>query len=126
MNGLRRFMFGRYGSDVLNLVLVISAFVISFIGFPFSFVISIILVVFAFYRMFSRNIYKRQMENAAFLKTVYRVRSFFTGFKSRLRERKYYKYYKCVSCGTKMRVPRGKGKIRITCPKCGEKFERKT
>ena len=123
MNGLRRFMYGRYGGDVLNIVLIISAFVISIIHFPFSFVVSIALIVIAFYRMFSRNIYKRQMENAAFLGAVFKIKNFFTGFKKRIQDRKYYKYYKCNSCGTKMRVPKGKGKIRITCPNCGKQWK---
>lgn len=126
MNGLRRFMYGRYGGDVLNLVLIIAAFVISLIGFPYAFVISIVLIIIAFYRMFSRNIYKRQMENAAFLGTVFKVKNFFIRVKKRFKDGKYYKYYKCNSCGTKLRVPKGKGKIRITCPKCGEQFEKRT
>ena len=86
MNGLRRFMYGRYGGDVLNIVLIIAAFVISVIGFPFSFVVSIAIIVIAFYRMFSRNIYKRQMENAAFLRAVFKVRNFFTGFKKKIQD----------------------------------------
>lgn len=72
------------------------------------------IVVFAFYRMFSRNIYRRQAENQKWL-----------NFWARLKDRNH-RYFCCPYCKQRVRVPRHKGKINIRCPRCGEKFIRKT
>ena len=126
MNWLRRFMYGRYGSDPLNFVVLGAALVISFLTFPFSGYIAIALIIYAFFRMFSRNIYKRQAENAAFMKFINKWFSIFKYDRARAQEKKYYKFYKCPSCKQQLRVPKGKGKILITCPQCKTKFYKKT
>ena len=126
MNRFRRFMYGRYGEDLLNFFIIIVALVFSFLRFPFSYVVSWVLIGITIYRTFSKNIYKRQRENAKFMSILYKISNFFIGIKNYFSSRKHFRFYKCPECGTKMRVPKGKGKIRITCPECGTKFEKKT
>ena len=79
----------------------------------------------AYFRMFSRNISARAQENGAFLNLWRRVKGFFTGLSARLRDRQH-RYYRCPQCRQQLRVPRGKGKIVITCPRCRHEFTRKT
>ena len=130
MNKLRqwlfRFMAGRYGIDKLNMVLLTVAAVILFINTFLQMFIHIPLLGFALallswgltgyamFRCFSRNTYRRYEENRKYLRLV-----------ERLKDRKH-RYYDCPRCRQTVRVPRGKGKISITCPKCREKFIRKT
>lgn len=120
--GFRRFMQGRYGGDKLNIALIwisFGAFVISQF-FPFAVVKIVLLLVYygllgwAIFRMLSRNTYKRYQENRKYLQ-----------FLERIKDREH-KYFDCPRCRQPVRVPRGKGKIAITCPKCKEKFIRKT
>ena len=78
------------------------------------------------FRMFSRNVYRRQQENGAYLRQRYKVTSAWRGAVDRWHQRRDYRFYKCPSCRTRLRVPRGKGKINIVCRKCGTSFQRKT
>ena len=119
---LQRFMMGRYGTDKLNMVILGSGVVISlvsvFIRIPFfSLVMTTVsygLMFWAIFRCFSRNTYKRYRENRRFLMLVDRIKD------------REHKHFECPKCRQPVRVPRGKGKIAITCPKCKEKFIRKT
>ena len=128
---LRRFMYGRYGSDQLNMAILVAAVLVSLtnsvltvflrestvysgIVAPILSVIVYGLLIYSFFRMFSRNIYKRQRENRRF-----------TQLWMRLKDRNN-RYFRCPNCKQTVRVPRGRGKICIRCPKCGEKFTRKT
>ncbi len=123
---IRRFMSGRYGSDQLNWVLILLVFALSILNnLLFVILRSPILygalsvlytsvVVFAFYRMFSRNIALRQKENQRWL-----------AFWAQMKDRNH-RYFRCPHCKQRVRVPRHKGKISIRCPRCGEKFIRKT
>jgi DNA-directed RNA polymerase subunit RPC12/RpoP len=123
-------MYGRYGSDGLGLALIIISIALSvvtmFIPVPFIGLVSLAPLFFCIYRMFSRDISRRQRENYTFRRFCYKVKGFFTGFKSRTAQRKLYRFYACPHCGQKVRVPRGKGAIRVKCPKCGAKFSKKT
>ncbi len=121
-SGLRRFMMGRYGTDRLNMVILSAALVIVLV---YSFlpngmvklvlwVISYILMFWSIFRMLSRNTYKRYDENRRFLQCFDQIKD------------RHHRYYNCPKCRQRVRVPRGKGKIAITCPKCREKFVRKT
>ena len=120
--GLRNFMVGRYGTDKLNMVILsaglaaclISAFVDSVKVNLLLTALSYGLMVWALFRSFSRNTYKRYQENRKFLQ-----------FFDRLKDRDH-RYYDCPKCRQVVRVPRGKGKIAITCPKCKERFVKKT
>ncbi|MDR0813270.1 MAG: hypothetical protein LBO63_04630 [Oscillospiraceae bacterium] len=128
-NFLQNLFRGRYGPDHLNVALIILVFVLEIIaGFLKIFhLLAIAVLVIAFLRMFSRNIYARRRENDRFLiywipiktKTKKKYRQF--------RDRKLFNFYKCPSCGVTLRIPKDKerGRIEITCPKCGERFKKK-
>ena len=119
---MRRFMAGRYGSDKLNTFLLVTGVVTSLTAafVPFApiklimVIISYILLFISIFRLLSRNTYRRYRENRKFLQMVERFRD------------RQHRYYDCPRCRQQVRVPRGKGKISITCPKCKEKFIRKT
>lgn len=120
--GLRHFMMGRYGTDKLNMMLLVAALAVCIVGMFFQMppvnllltVISYALMGLAIFRMLSRNTYKRYQENRKYLMLL-----------QRLKDREH-RYYDCPRCRQQIRVPRGKGKIAITCPKCKEKFVKKT
>ncbi len=120
--GLRRFMAGRYGTDRLNMVIlgagVVSCVVAMFVRVPvvnlLLTVLAYALMIWAMFRTLSRNTYQRYQENRKFC-----------AFFDRLKDRTH-RYFDCPRCRQCIRVPRGKGKIAITCPRCGERFIRKT
>lgn len=123
LNFFRRFMQGRYGTDKLNLALLVAGLVFSILSYfligvtPLNLLLTLISYIFlglSLFRSFSRNIYKRYEENRKFLLIFQRLRD------------KEHRYYDCPRCRQQVRVPRGKGKISITCPKCKEKFIKKT
>lgn len=122
-------MWGRYGNDNFNQFLLAVAFVsllISFFGGGLFYLVATVVMVYAYFRMFSRNISKRSAENQQFLKQKLKVRAFFTKKKKELAERKVYHIYRCPNCRQKIRIPRGKGKIAIRCRKCGNEFIKKS
>ena len=116
---MARLMSGRSGVDQLGLFLLIFSVVLNLIGsltkLPILQALAYIPLFLTFYRTFSRNVSKRYQENQRF-----------TQFFARIKGRKTYCYFKCPSCKTQVKVPRGKGTIRITCPSCKEKFVKKT
>ena len=120
--GLRSFMSGRYGSDRLNMVILCAGLVASILSSLFRnlnarmifLVLSYALMIWAIFRSLSRNTNKRYQENRRFLMIF-----------DRLKDRNN-RYFNCPKCRQTVRVPRGKGKISITCPRCREKFIRKT
>lgn len=126
-------MMGRNGADALNRMLSIVVLVLLVVGL---FVrgrgatalssIALVLLIYIYFRMFSRNIYQRQKENGAYLRLRYRVTSGVRGMVDRWHQRKDFRFFKCPACRTRLRVPRGKGKINIVCRKCGTSFQRKT
>lgn len=120
--GLRRFMQGRYGNDKLNMVILGTGLVLVLV---YTFIpnvtaklvlwaLSYALMIWAIFRSLSRNTYRRYQENRKFLQ-----------FFERLKDREH-RYFECPRCRQTVRVPRGKGKISISCPKCKEKFVRNT
>lgn len=125
---------GRYGIDKLNTAMIFSALAVSVINvlvpdvtasYIFS-IISTALIVFTVFRMFSKNYTKRHMELQWYLKTEISVKQWWWGVRAKflnLKEKSKYRYYTCPRCLQKLRVPKGKGKIRVTCTKCGNKFE---
>ena len=118
----RNFMVGRYGTDKLNMVILCAGLAVCFVSAFFHnpkvnlllTAVSYGLMFWALFRSFSRNTYKRYQENRKFLQ-----------FFDRLKDRDH-RYYDCPKCRQVVRVPRGKGKISITCPRCREKFIKKT
>ena len=123
-------MMGRYGMDQLNLALVLGAFGLEVVSiFTLHAILStaaFALLIWELVRTFSRNIAARRRENEKFLRITARVRAFFAGFRASMNDRKTHRIYRCPSCGQKVRVPKHRGRVRITCPQCGAKFERKT
>ena len=129
LNWLRRVMMGRYGVDQLGFFLLAAAMVLAMISsrwgiWPLWF-LEILLLALAYFRVFSRNISARAQENGAFLNFWRRVKGFFSGISTRLRDRSH-RYYRCPQCRQQLRVPRGRGKIVITCPRCRYEFTKKT
>ncbi|HLR34819.1 MAG TPA: hypothetical protein VK071_05760 [Tissierellales bacterium] len=122
MNWLKRFMAGRYGLDQLSVVLIIVNFLISILLMFFNSrilnILSMILLIIVFYRVLSKDIAKRYQENMKFLSIWNPMKNKVVNKVKQIKNLKNYKYYKCPSCKQKIRVPRGKGKISITCPKC--------
>jgi predicted RNA-binding Zn-ribbon protein involved in translation (DUF1610 family) len=120
-----RFMQGRYGSDQFNrflMILALVCFVVSLFGAGIFYVIGIGILVYAYFRMLSKNVYKRREENNVYMRYEYRVRQRFASWKRDMSQRRTHHIYKCPSCRQKIRIPRGKGKIEIRCPKCGRTF----
>ena len=119
---LRGFMAGRYGTDKLNMVILSVGLAVSLLSVFVQYapvnlllvVLSYGLMIWAIWRTLSRNTYKRYQENRKFLQVI-----------NRLKDRRN-RYFDCPKCRQMVRVPRGKGKISITCPRCHEKFIRKT
>ena len=126
---LQRFMMGRYGNDHFNRFLMIVAMVclvISFVGPNLFYTIGLLVMIYAYYRMFSRQIYKRAAENQKYLQKEMKVRGLLQRKKNEFSQLKDFHIYKCPQCKQKIRVPRGRGKIAITCRKCGNEFVKKS
>lgn len=123
---LERFMAGRYGIDPFGQFTLITTIILMLIAsFTRSGILSSlswVLFFYTYFRMFSRNVYKRAAENQAYLNKTYKLRNWFTRQKSILAQRKTHHIYRCPSCRQKIRIPRGKGKIEVRCPKCGTTF----
>lgn len=124
-----RFMSGRYGSDQLNLTMVIGALVVTTIGslsgIYFLTLAADALLILAIFRMFSKDRYRRAHENQVYLEKTQGVRRAVTEWVSRVKNSKKYHYYTCPKCKQRLRVPRGVGNITITCKNCGTKFDKK-
>ena len=126
---LYRFMMGRYGNDQFNRFLMILAmicFILSLFRVPGVYLIGLLCLIYAYFRMLSRNTYKRSLENNKYLQYEYKVKRWFAAVKRNMQQRKTHHIYKCPSCRQKIRIPRGKGKIEIRCPKCGQTFMKKS
>lgn len=126
---LYRFMQGRYGNDQFNRFLVVVSMVtllVSAFTRPFFYTISLALLVYTYFRMFSKNYYKRSEENRKYLQMTAGLRSWWAGKKSMWQQSRTHHIYRCPSCRQKIRVPRGKGKIEIKCPKCQTLFVKKS
>ena len=129
-----RFMAGRYGTDQLNKFLSIVSLVFMVAAVVFNgtrisqliWIIAFVLLVIVYVRMLSRNVYKRSDENNRFLRIRYSAAGKLKMLHERWVQRKDYKFFTCPSCRTALRVPRGKGQIRIVCRKCGTSFTGKT
>lgn len=136
---LFQFMQGRYGMDDFGKFLLIASMVILLLSnfrlFRILYILAMLLLVYTWFRIMSKNIFKRQQENQRYLtlrnklsskksKTAYQE-----SFKWRKRnntqqnhENLQYNFYRCRNCGQTVRVPKGKGTIKITCPSCGNSF----
>ena len=130
---MMRFMVGRNGNDQLNLflyavdaVLLIAATLIGGQVGRWMWVAVLALLGYIYFRMFSRNLTKRREENGKFLRMLYSVQAGLKIRREKWVQRKDYKFFTCPSCKTTLRVPRGNGKIKIVCRKCGNSFTGKS
>lgn len=128
-----RFMAGRNGNDQLNLFLLLLDIVLLLIAGIFAgslgqyiYPLVILLLGYAYFRMLSRNVYKRREENGKYLRLRYKLMANYRVRHERWIQRKDYKFFTCPSCKTTLRVPRGHGKIKIVCRKCGSSFTGRT
>ena len=131
---LIRFMQGRYGIDQLSKFLLITGLAVVLLSAFFGeTAVSMLLyifgwgvVIYCYFRIFSRNVQKRYAENQAYLMKTYKIRNWFQNQKNIWQQRKVYHSYTCPSCKQKIRIPKGKGKIEVRCPKCGTTFIKKS
>lgn len=127
---LARFMVGRYGPDQLAQFLIGVSFVFLVVGIfirkPWVDLLAFLCLIVCYFRMFSKNIGKRYQEEQAFERIKFRVTEKFQKFRFKWKEKKEYHIYKCPNCGQKIRIPRGKGRISIHCPKCSTDFIKKS
>ena len=127
---LMRFMSGRYGNDQLNRFLLIASIVLVFAtlfsGIEIFWYIGIVLLTITYMRMFSRKIQKRYAENQKYLQIIGPISGWFKLRIKHLKQRKTHRFFKCPSCQQKVRVPKGKGMICITCPKCRTQFQKRS
>ena len=129
-NRLQQFMADRYGVDALGYALLFVSIVLylltRFFDLPFLSLIGCILLVWTMYRVLSKDIQRRHQENQRFLGFFRRGGKSAAVRQERLRQSREYKFFLCPGCKNRLRVPRGKGKIQITCPRCGHRFCGKT
>lgn len=126
-NKMLTFMMGRNGMDALSNALSWTAIIVMGISFFLPkqelrqavSLIALAVLIYAYSRILSRDIAKRRQENAAFLR-------FFSQGKLRFQQRKTHKFYRCPQCKATLRVPKGRGKIQITCTCCGNQFIKRT
>ena len=133
---VRRFLYnffrGRNGFDTIakfTWALTFAAILVSLFGGWVGLIadtLASVLMVYTLFRVLSRNVYRRMEENQRFLDATSGIRGWFRNQRTRFSQRKEYKFFTCPTCHTLLRVPRGKGKIQITCRKCGNRFAGKT
>ncbi len=130
-NGIARWMYGRNGYDELSLALSFVALFlvllsyIPHVGFVFS-ILALAVMLWSVLRTFSKNIPRRRRELAFYYKIKNAPRRSRQLRKNKKRDRKTHRYFKCPKCRSVLRVPRGKGEIIVTCPRCGERTKKKT
>ena len=128
-NAIQRFMYGRYGTDQLNLALLILYLVLYLVSALFRLEIlywlSLAVLFLLLFRTLSRNAARRRAENAKFLQVAGPVIRWLR-FQRTAHRDKEHRYFKCPNCGQQLRVPRGKGKITVTCRSCGASFEERS
>ncbi|MCD8050092.1 MAG: hypothetical protein LUE89_00230 [Clostridiales bacterium] len=135
-NFFSRLMYGRYGSDQLNLFLLGAWLVCYLLAILFNalgigilnticYIVAYVAIIYSIFRMFSRNYDKRRRENDWYLAKVGPILHGFRQKRAQMRD-KDHKYFRCPSCGQTLRVPKGKGKINVRCRNCGASFQKKT
>ncbi len=126
---------GRQGIDNLSIAMVVLSTILS--QFPYTWILSYAIFALAIFRAFSRNTFKRQLELQKFnvladpvwrflKKTFSNIRGLFTTERMKWNQRKSYVFFKCIKCGKTLRLPRGKGKLQVKCPTCGDETVRRT
>jgi len=123
-------MIGRYGPDHLNVAMIVVSLALSLLNAVLNFApimyLSYVILALVLFRMLSRNLVRRRAENDRFIRYWWPVRTKAGRTVANIKHRKTYRFLKCPGCDNTLRIPKGKGKLQITCPKCGERFIRKT
>ena len=128
-SAFQRLMYGRYGNDQLNMALLVLylalflAYVLT--DFELLYWLSFALLAVSLFRLLSRNHARRRAENAKFLRVAGPALQWLR-LQRTIRRDKEHRYFRCPNCGQQLRVPRGKGKITVTCRSCGAVFEKKS
>lgn len=126
----RKFMIGRYGADQLSRVYLVATLILLVLsmitGVQLFYIVALVLLVYMYYRMFTKNVAKMYAQNQKYLNFRYQVVVKWNNTKKHWAQRKEFHFYKCPGCHQKVRVPKGKGKICITCPKCKTEFIKKS
>jgi len=127
---MQGWMQGRYGQDELNRALSTGGLILLLLSMipalSFLYPLAFAMVVWSIFRCYSKKLDRRRAERDAYLRFTGKIKGWFSLQKRRWKERRTHRYFRCKQCRASLRVPRGKGKIRITCPHCGCKFEKKT
>ena len=127
---IARMMIGRNGNDQLNRFLLLADVVLLLLASLLGrrgvgsllYLLVLVLLGLTYFRMFSRDLYRRRSENERYLREKDKLAAKLRILRERWNQRKDYKFFTCPSCKAVMRVPRGRGKIRIVCHKCGNTF----
>ncbi len=129
-NSVQRFMYGRYGIDELGSFMILVSLIIAALSFvpilSFLGFVPMVIIILSYIRCFSKNHTKRRNELDKYLKLKGRIRDWTSLRKRKHRDRKTHRYFKCKLCKKILRVPKGKGKIEIICPKCRSRIIKKT
>jgi hypothetical protein len=127
---IQQFMVGRYGNDQFTMFLSITGLVLSAFGnfkhLRFMYFIGWILIMYSLFRSLSKNYEARRKELNWYLRWSEKPRAEIKLLGNKIRDRKTHRYFRCKNCKTIMRVPNGRGKIEITCPKCRAKTIKRT
>ena len=127
MQWFRRFMAGRYGTDSLHRFMSVISWILLlvslFTGGLALYLLAMLSLLCTLFRSFSRDTWKRSRENQQYLQAKGKLAAAFLKIKTQFRQRKTHRFYKCQSCRTTLRIPKGRGRVIITCPKCRMSFE---
>ncbi len=127
---MQRAMMGRYGTDQFTLFLLITSVIFTFLGnfkpIRFMYFIGVAIIFYALYRTMSKKYDARRKELNLYLRLSEKPRAELHLLGNKIRDKKTHRYFKCKECKTVMRVPKDRGKIEITCPKCRAKCVKKT
>lgn len=127
---LARFMQGRYGVDNLSKALMYMGIIVViaslFVRWNFLSLLGWVLLIIVYVRMLSKNHARCYAQNQKYLQYTSKVRGFFKRTRSHMEQRKTHRIFACPSCKQKIRIPKGKGKIEISCPKCNTKFVKRS
>ncbi len=132
-NFFSRLLYGRYGSDALGLFLVSAGLVLWLISqfVPIAWLSTVLWAIgyaamlWSIFRMFSRNYAARRRENDRFTALIEPLMQGFRRTRNQMRDRDHV-YFRCPNCGARLRVPKGKNRISVTCRSCGHVFQKKT
>ena len=127
--GFRRFMAGRYGADSLSQAIIIAGLVLfllaAFTRIGLFSILAMALYIWAIFRMYSRNGEKRSQENARYMAATRKLRTSVNQARTRLKNRKKYRYFRCPNCHARLRLPRGVGEVTVNCGQCKHSFRKR-